>query len=206
MPDAQLCQDLGVDAIGLNFYAKSLRCIDSQLASELVAQLDTPLAKVGVFVNNSAERINELAEKCQLDYIQLHGAETTKMIAQIELPVIRAIPWAGIEQTKTDCEAWADAGVVAVLLDSVKGKQFGGTGQAIDWAKAAALDIDIPLILAGGLQPANVQQAIELVQPAAVDTASGTEDLPGKKSRQLLCDFVHNAQAALDKIDSTNNR
>jgi len=201
--DAVHCQMCGADAVGLNFYARSLRSIDQDTAIAIADSLDPSVAKVGVFVDETAATINQISRQCQLDYVQLHGNESTELLREIELPVIRAIRWRDLVATQTDCIQWQQAGAAAILLDAQHGRQFGGTGTTIDWNGASKLESELPLILAGGLDPDNVADAISIVRPSAADSASGTESLPGKKEPDTVRRFIRSALTAFKSISNS---
>ena len=199
--DACLVAEAGADAIGLNFYAKSKRYVAREIAKEIAAELPASVAKVGVFVNASAGEIRELASEVPLDYVQLHGDEPTEMIAELApLQVIRAlrIRDSSLEPVQSFLDASGlTPNLKAILLDAYSSSEYGGTGQSLDWealADSRELFRDLAIVLAGGLTPDNVAQAIRLAQPFAVDTASGVESSPGVKDAQKVKAFVQNAK------------
>lgn len=203
--DAAAAVSAGADAIGLNFYAPSSRYVDEKQAATLVAALPPGVCKVGLFVNSSLEQILTLQSRLGLDLIQLHGDETPEFVGQLgETPVLKAFRLAPGEVDKvvefvSACQA-AAAPLAGVLIDAYDASQFGGTGQKADWHGAAELRAklgDLPLILAGGLTPNNVAEAIAAVKPYGVDTASGVEVTRGQKDGSLSAAFVRAARAAL---------
>lgn len=201
----------GADAIGLNFYRPSVRYVDpdspqtrqlSRLASE------AGLFRVGVFVNEPAETIEQVAGSVGLDAIQLHGDEPIEtagqlrsmlnlgLIRAIKLPLGRLSPATISEKTG----GWIEAGW-HLLMDADAGAAHGGSGQSLHWRSLgvwAEQNPDVGWTLAGGLTPENVAQAIEESAAASVDTASGVEELRGVKSQWLIRRFVVEARAALD--------
>lgn len=198
--DAKAAVELGADILGLNFFAQSPRYVTIAHALEIAAQ--TPCT-AGVFVNEAAAKVSQVAAEVGLDWVQLHGDEPAELLADIddELPIIRArtLSSQGLVGVLDDLLACERAGRLpdAVLIDATVPGQYGGTGKTVDWA---ALDDhnellrEIPLILAGGLTPENVCQAITTVMPAAVDTASGVEASPGVKDVEKMRSFMQAAK------------
>jgi phosphoribosylanthranilate isomerase len=202
--DAREAADAGADAIGLNFYSGSPRCISEETAEEIVRILPADVAKVGVFVNMPSSDVARLADRLRLDWIQLHGDEPPEVIAELKpRRVIRALPCGkgglpAVVQYLEKCES--EGGLPdALLADAAAGSAYGGTGLTAEWGQLVPPRSwlhSIPLILAGGLRPDNIASAIATVQPDAVDTASGVEVSPGKKDRDRLHAFVNTARHA----------
>lgn len=201
--DAQCAAAAGADAIGLNFYPQSKRCVDVDRAQQIAASLPQSVTKVGVFVNTEMDEVRRIAVATGLDAIQLHGDEPPSAIAQLkEWKVIRAFrPRSeGLDQVAAYLASCANRLPTAVLVDAHVAGEFGGTGARADWSALAAPRAwlgDTPLILAGGLTPENVAEAIALVRPSGVDTASGVESSPGVKDPSRVEAFVASALAAL---------
>lgn len=201
---ARVAHESGADAIGLNFYERSLRSVTIDQAQSVCEALPESVARVGVFVNLAAEPINEIARAVQLDWVQLHGDEKPELIPEIECDVIRAVrvdPRAVLDSDSGELEAiesWIEAGAKKILLDARSPKGYGGTGETIDWDSVGKLKLSVPLILAGGLNQWNVAQAIRLAKPAGVDTASGVERFPAGKDPQMIRAFASNAVLAFD--------
>ena len=191
--DALKACEFGADAIGLNFYAKSLRSVTTAAAKELVDQLPSDLTKVGVFVNEAANTVNEICTECRLDYAQLHGDESPDLIQDLSFKAIRAIRVSNYETAKNEINDWITKGITAVLLDAAAGRQYGGTGKQLDWEPISDLQLDVPLILAGGLNCDNVSRAISVAKPNAVDVASGIEKFPGSKDHGQMQAFISSA-------------
>ncbi|MCC7474469.1 MAG: phosphoribosylanthranilate isomerase [Pirellulales bacterium] len=204
--DARLAIDAGADALGFNFFSKSQRFVDVTTARSIVNELLQEVFKIGVFVNLPVEEVIRLVNDVRLDAIQLHGDEPPLFLAQLpaSVPIIRA--WRAsrenliaLETYLADCK---QAGRLpdALLLDADSKTDFGGTGEVADWnaiaSRSEALR-KLPVILAGGLNPTNVATAIQTVQPDGVDVASGVESSPGKKSEDLVRQFVSKAREAL---------
>jgi len=202
--DARAVARAGAGAAGLNFYAKSPRCVSPDGAREILAALPASMVKVGVFVNAEAEEVGRLFDELRLDLIQLHGDEPPEYLARLGgRPVMRAfrVDKSGLA-TVTDylqkCRALGAEPVLA-LFDAPAGRLYGGTGKSADWKIArefAALPDAPPLVLAGGLTPENVAEAIRAVRPAAVDVAGGVESSPGRKDPARVEAFVRAAEAA----------
>ncbi|MFT7642597.1 MAG: phosphoribosylanthranilate isomerase, partial [Pirellulaceae bacterium] len=189
------------DAIGLNFYANSPRYLSPLKAREIGRGL--PLIRVGVFVNEPESKLREIAAIAELDYLQLHGDEAPALIASLKgLRVIRAFRCqndglAPIISYLTECEK-LNSTPIAILLDAYSPKAFGGTGKVIDWQSIRSLrdqiSSEISIILAGGLNPENVAEAIRVSEADGVDTASGVENSSGSKDPDLVARFVKNAK------------
>jgi phosphoribosylanthranilate isomerase len=201
--DADRTVRAGADAIGLNFYPHSPRCVDLLEAAAIVRILPPAVAAVGVFVNEPIERVIQVADQLGLQYLQLHGDESPEYVARLApRRVIRAFrlresasPLLGYV---SECQR-NQIGLAAVLVDSYQSGDLGGTGRLGNWGLAAIIAKqvgELPLILAGGLSPENVASAIEQVWPAAVDVASGVECEPGRKDDERMRQFVSAARAA----------
>jgi len=205
-PDAIVAAALGADAIGLNFYEASPRYLPPSLARNVAAAIPRSVAKVGVFVNPTADEVNRLADRLQLDFIQLSGDEPPELIAELAgRNVIKCLRFGadGIQPFAEflDDAAHRKAMLAAVLIDASETAQFGGTGRTVDWERLVP-ELNrisrhrIPVMLAGGLKPENVAEAIGTVRPAAVDVASGVEYAPGRKDALLVSQFIDAANDA----------
>ena len=188
----------------------------------------TPASKtIGVFVNHSIQEIVALATQLKLDGIQLHGDETIGFFGDLKPAIeiafedpnhrpfyIRAVRTqpavkknkpadrgGEIQRVKQEIADWTGAGVDLILLDAASAKEFGGTGKTIDWTLVPNFQSEIqqPIVLAGGLTPINVCEAIQISQVKIVDTASGVESEPGVKLKQSVIEFVNNAKAAYNQ-------
>lgn len=189
--DALLSAQFGADALGFNFYAKSPRYIAPEKAREIAEQLPPEVLKVGVFVNESLEKIIETAEIAKLGAIQLHGEETPEFVREIKaktkLEIIKAFRVSPEFEPEDVLRCEADA----ILLDAYSPKEHGGTGETFDWKIAGKVREIFPkMYLAGGLSAENVAEAIENVQPFAVDACSCLEIRKGFKDAQKLKDFI----------------
>jgi phosphoribosylanthranilate isomerase len=169
--------DAGANAIGFVFWPKSPRCIDPYRARAIAAQLPPFVTAVGLFVNQPREYVNAVASLVRLGAVQLHGDETPEFAASIAAPVIKAL-------SVDDAQAWP-AGAT-LLLDAHDPVQRGGTGRTIDWIAAAAIAARRRVLLAGGLTPDNVADAIAQVRPFGIDVSSGVERAPGVKDHRRL--------------------
>jgi len=213
--DAQAAVNAGADAVGLNFYEHSPRCVDRRTARQIASAMSSGMACVGVFVNETAETILPLADEVGLDWIQLHGDEPPELVGLLkDRKVIRALrlnvadglteETGKVARYLRECRVHGQL-PDAVMLDARVAGSFGGTGRSLDWqALAPPRDwlCDLPLVLAGGLTPDNVSEAVDAMQPQAVDVASGVESSPGRKDPLLVERFVRAARAALTQIDS----
>jgi len=186
--DACLAAELGAHAIGLNFYPESPRSISPFAARNILRELPPLVSSVGIFVNWTPEPVIALSQALRLSAAQLHGDETPQTVAEVskKIPVIKALR---IEKGSAPIGLPHHRAAAAFLLDAASPGKFGGTGVTTDWAQARALAESHRIILAGGLTPENVAEAILAVRPFAVDVASGVEALPGKKDPDKLRAF-----------------
>ena len=177
LEDAEAAVEAGASAIGFVFWPKSPRFIDPHRARAIAARLRPFVTPVGLFVNQPREHVTAVASLVRLGAVQLHGDETPEFAESIAAPVIRALP---IEKV----DAWPEG--TTLLLDAHDPVQRGGTGRTIDWTAAAAIASRRRVLLAGGLTPENVAEAIAQVRPFGVDVSSGVERAPGIKDHQRL--------------------
>jgi phosphoribosylanthranilate isomerase len=201
--DALAAAEAGADAIGLNFYARSPRHVAEATALELAQAIPPHVAKVGVFVNETVDRTVQIANRLGLDFIQLHGDEPPRRIAELAPHrVIRAFrPRGGFEPLLAYVSACVHLGCppAAVLVDAYDLGSYGGTGKLANWDMVREIQLSLgttPVILAGGLSRENVAEAIERAHPAAVDVASGVEQVPGRKDAEQMRQFVRAARNA----------
>ncbi|MGA8571570.1 MAG: phosphoribosylanthranilate isomerase [Desulfobaccales bacterium] len=185
--DARLASELGADALGFIFHPASPRRVAPGAAREIIRQLPPLVLSVGVFVDEEAAVVRELAARLGLDWVQLHGRESPEYCLSLGRRVLKGFRIEN-ESSLGALAAYRDA-VQAFLLDTYKSGQAGGTGETFDWRLARRAQEFGPIVLAGGLTPANVAQAIEVARPQAVDVASGVEAAPGKKDPEKLRDF-----------------
>lgn len=205
--DALAAAELGADLLGFNFYPKSPRYLAPETCREMTAVLRQTyprLTLVGVFVNAPVAETRAILETCQLDLAQLHGDETPEILAELGSRAFKAIRLSASESVDESVFAFVSVPQSvsplspALLVDAAVKGLYGGSGVTTDWAKAAELSQRIPLLLAGGLTPGNVAQAIEQVRPWGVDTASGVESSPGVKDAVRMRDFA----AAVREMDN----
>jgi phosphoribosylanthranilate isomerase len=188
--DARHAAACGADALGFVFYAQSPRCLSPETAREIIAELPPFITTVGLFVNETPERIRQIAGFCGLDILQLHGDEPPQQCLFPPYRVVKAL-------RVKDAASLARRGeyaVAALLLDAWVAGVYGGTGQAFDWKLAAQVACEQPVILAGGLTAENVAEAVRAVRPYAVDVSSGVEAAPGKKDPQKVAEFIRRAK------------
>ncbi len=182
--DALLCQSFGADALGFIFYPGSKRYISPVDASKIIENLSPFIMKVGVFVNESSERISSIASKLKLNAVQLHGDETPKFINEVNFPVIKSFRITD----RFDFSNLNEYKNVYYLLDSFSISQFGGTGNKFDW-KLIPENLKSKIILAGGISADNIEEIFTKIKPAAVDLSSSLESEPGKKDKDKVQEF-----------------
>jgi phosphoribosylanthranilate isomerase len=192
LEDARLAVSLGADALGFNFYEKSSRCLSPSDAWNILRKLPALVSTVGVFVNWDDSSILALAKSLRLSAVQLHGDESEVIAARCAkfFPVIKAF-CTGPKFSLGELRRYTAA--ASFLLDAAPSTEgssiYGGTGQLANWKVAARAAKKFPVLLAGGLTPENVGEAIVVVRPYAVDVASGVESRPGKKDPGKLRAF-----------------
>ncbi|HTQ39559.1 MAG TPA: phosphoribosylanthranilate isomerase [Pirellulales bacterium] len=224
--DAEAVVEAGADAIGLNFYSGSKRCVSLQQAWEIAHAIPSHVQKVGVFVNPLGEDVDDAMTAAALDMVQFHGKESPEFLAAFgkthTIPMIKALRWEQdgrlMDNYLKHCvelgckQSW-------VLIDSWDNDLFGGTGIPLKWDTIAMWQKHgdtlsrwqqlrprvnpasaVSIILAGGLSPKNVATAIQTARPIAVDTASGVESAPGKKDPAKVKAFIDEAKRAFDEV------
>ncbi len=186
--DASLAVELGVAAIGFIF-AKSPRQITPQKARDIIHVLAPFVKTVGVFVNEESDEIKKIQHYCGFDLVQLHGDESPDLCHELMPATIKALR---IKDASSIQSSLAYQGSVrALLLDTYAKDKAGGTGTTFDWQLAIKIKKrGIPIILAGGLGPLNIEDAVRTVRPYGVDVNSGVEQSPGKKSHKLMKDLM----------------
>ncbi len=191
--DALTASRLGVHALGFIFAKESARYIAPDLASRIIAELPPFVLKVGVFINEEEENINNIISLCKLEIIQLHGDESAKFCNKFhgKTRVIKSI---SVKKDSVLRMVEKYNSVDAILLDTHDDKLKGGTGKSFDWEIAKeAKSFGKPIILSGGLNPQNIKEAIADVNPYAVDVSSGIEKSPGIKDHELMAKFLASA-------------
>ena len=181
LSDAQAAAVHGASAIGFIFYEKSSRAISIEDAKFISGHLSNDISKVGVFVNHDKAFIEEAIHSVSLNIIQLHGDESANFCNQFEVPVLKAVRI----KNEASLSVMDQYNVAGFLLDTFSNQQYGGTGETFDWSLINE-QIDTPIILSGGLNPDNILDAIDSVNPAAIDVNSGVELSPGKKDHQKI--------------------
>ena len=194
LADAHHAVAEGATALGFVFWRESPRYVEPELAAQIVATLPAGVTPVGVFVNASTDTIRQTAEAAGLGVVQLHGDETPAVAEVLEPRVWRAVP---VDTPAADLDAWPKGTVF--LLDAKDPVRRGGTGRLVDWQLARALAMARPIVLAGGLTPDNVGEAIGAVRPFGVDVSSGVEQAPGLKDPDKVARFIANARRAFDE-------
>lgn len=194
--DAEEALALGVDALGLNFWPGTPRVIKAELGREIAALARGRALIIGVFVDASREEILRVHDAVGLDEVQLHGSEPPELLRSLGLPAYKALGVADDESEAALLQRIARYPGEKLLLDTkVRGAMPGGTGARFDWALAEPVAKTRALILAGGLHPGNVREAIERVSPSWVDTASGVEvGTAGVKDAELMRAFIEAAR------------
>ncbi|CAC9545614.1 Phosphoribosylanthranilate isomerase (EC 5.3.1.24) [uncultured Gammaproteobacteria bacterium] len=193
--NARAAAFLGIDAIGLVFYDKSPRHVEVETALEIVNALPPLINRVGLFVNADSGFIDEVLCEVPLDTLQFHGNESPLECSQYAMPFIKALHVHADTDIIKMAEDYHQAS--GLLLDAFSQDAYGGTGENFDWS-LAKVDIDLPIILAGGLTPDTVSAAVRQVNPYAVDVSSGVESEKGIKDidkiKQLLANIDSLAQ------------
>jgi len=193
--DAGAAAEAGADALGFMFYEPSPRHVTCAQAAEIIRGLPPFVAKVGVFVDPTEELVHRAVAECGLDTLQFHGHEPPKFCRKFGLKVIKAFRIRDLDSLQslpayaTDADAW--------LLDRFVPGQPGGTGARFNWDLALeAKKLGRPIVLAGGLTPENVGEAVRQVRPFAVDVSSGVEAAPGQKDLRKMRAFIGAAKGA----------
>jgi phosphoribosylanthranilate isomerase len=190
LDDARYASACGADALGFVFYKDSPRCVDPGQAQRIIAELPPMITTVGLFVNESPDRIRQTVEFCGLNAVQLHGDEKPDQCCYAPYRVIKALRL----RPGIDDSVFSSYQVSALLLDAYVPDKPGGTGQRCDWDRAKKIASRHRVILAGGLNPDNVTEAVRQVQPYAVDVSSGVEIKPGQKDPEKVASFIRMAR------------
>lgn len=185
--DAAAAAALGADAIGLVFYAKSKRCVTVAQAREIVRVLPPFVSVVALFVNEEAARIHDILGQVPVDVIQFHGDEDDAFCVQFRRPYLKAVRVQNAEDIQTACAQFPNAR--ALLFDAYHPTEYGGTGQQFDWTLLPK-QLDKPWVLAGGLTPENVAEAVRVSGAAAVDVSGGVEVSGGIKDHDKIAAFL----------------
>lgn len=191
--DAHMAVAAGADMIGLNFYPPSPRYVTPEQAQAIVARLPADVPAVGVFVNASLDEVIRVAQTSGVQIVQLHGDESPAMCQQLPWRIVKTFRFTDQVQP----EMMRQYRVEAFLIEGFHATVYGGGGAQADWPRVAALHHYGRIILAGGLTPENVREAIRIVHPYAVDVCSGVEATPGTKDWLKVEAFIHNAKDAV---------
>lgn len=198
LEDARYCAGAGADFVGFVQYPDSPRYIGPEAVREITEWLYGP-EPVGVFVNESAERVNEIVAAAGFTWAQLHGTESPETCAAVSVPVIKAIRVmhdASAEQLRAMMEPYRDV-VKLFLLDTHHTSLWGGTGESFNWRLARELSADFPLIVSGGIGAHNVAEALATLRPHGIDLSSSVESAPGVKDFERLGAFFEAFDAAV---------
>lgn len=190
LEDALVAVEAGADALGFVFHDDSPRHVTPDEAAGIIAALPPFIQTVGLFVNRPIEYVKDTAARCRIDLVQLHGDEPPEFCDAVERRVIKAFR----VQDITSLDSIRNYRVAAHLLDAYSPTAYGGTGLTFNWDIATVAREFGPVILAGGLTPDNVRDAIETVQPYAVDVSGGVESAPGRKDPEKVREFIRRAK------------
>jgi phosphoribosylanthranilate isomerase len=211
LEDAQAAVEAGADALGFVFYEKSPRRVNPEIARDIVRQLPAQVEKVGVFVDQSEDSICEVADRVGLTAVQMHGNNEDPHVGDLvvarrrDLKVLVAISMHGAKPEDW-AMMWGPESVYAFLLDSGSPSKLGGTGMTFDWS-AAKPSADVignlgRIIVAGGLVPQNVSDAIRILKPWGVDVSSGVEASPGNKDPEKVRAFIRAVREKSGSVDA----
>ncbi len=190
-PDALAAVEAGADALGFMFYEPSPRNVSIRQATEIIRELSPFIIKVGVFVDAPEDLVMRAISDCGLNMLQFHGNETPEYCTQFGLMSMKAFRI----RDASSLESLQQYPTEAYLLDAFVADKLGGTGEKFNWELAIeAKKLGRPIFLAGGLTPANVAEAVRMVQPYAVDVSSGVEAAPGKKDHDKIREFIRAAK------------
>lgn len=203
--DALVAVDAGADAVGFVFYENSPRCVRVDAVREIAGQLPGRIDKIGVFVNESPERVMQISDEAGLTAVQFHGDEYKESQRySVGGKVFFCVPMAEILHSPERSGMPHLPKAAAVILDSGNKEQRGGTGRAFAWDEAqgfvSALREQYPVVIAGGLTPSNVASALACLKPWGVDVVSGVECRPGKKDPEKVRAFVRAVREADRKV------
>ncbi len=205
LEDALVAIDAGADFLGFICYPPSPRYLPPGKIAEILSNIQYPISTVGVFVNESLESVRKILKDTGLDLAQVHGEESAEFVKQLDGRAFKALRPTSLAEAETDAQRFAPKAPLAplgpvygpdLLVDAYHPDVYGGTGHRADWDIAAALASTCRLLLAGGLNPNNVAEAIGRVQPWGVDVSSGVEREPGRKDHDAVRAFVANAKSA----------
>lgn len=202
--DAKHAVENGATALGFVLWPHSPRFVSNRKVAEIVRALPASIVTVGVFVNEPPEGIALTLERTGLQVAQLHGDETTTHASALDWPTWKIWKSVTLDAVDDVIEAWPRE--TTFLVDAADPVRRGGTGQAVDWTRAAALARRRNILLAGGLTPDNVAEAIKAVRPYGVDVSSGVEDAPGLKNAKRVTRFLANARRAAAELEYADQK
>ena len=197
LAEAKHAVDAGATALGFVLWPRSPRFVSDRQVEQIVASLPASVITVGVFVNQSLDGILLTMARTGLTMVQLHGDEPSLYASAISWPILKSVT---LDKGDGLVEGWPAE--TTFLVDAADPQRRGGTGEAVDWTKAATLARLRRTVLAGGLTPENVEEAIATVQPYGVDVSSGVEDGPGLKNAKKVARFLANAQRGMARLQS----
>ena len=199
LDDAMRAAELGADAIGFVFYSDSPRAVDPRVVKGIVRRLPPFVTSVGVFASASHHEIIEIVDVCGLDVIQIQGDESPEFCDKLGSRVIKAIR----VRDSSSLEKMKLYSVRAFVLDTYREEALGGTGKTFDWSLALDAKRYGSIILAGGLTPENIQDAVDTVRPVGVDVSSGVEKKVGIKDPEKVKKFIRTAKEAFSQLSSS---
>ena len=194
LSDALHAVEHGAGALGFVFWPQSSRHINPERAAAIIAALPPRIGAVGVFVNEPVEGIRAIVAQTGINMVQLHGDEAAAYADALDWPVLRAVT---VDQVEQASAAWPPG--TTFLMDAADPVRRGGTGKTINWQQAASAARARRIVLAGGLTPDNVADAIGRVRPFGVDVSSGVEDAPGVKNADKVARFLASARSAFER-------
>ena len=192
LEDARSAVSYGANALGFMMYEKSPRKIVKEEVLEIIKELPEEVIPVMVFVNPSSEYVERCLEVSSKLIPQFHGDETPAFCSSFGRDFLKALRVSGKEDLQTIFESYSKSWML--LLDSYQKNDFGGTGKTFEWKNLKGKELNKPYLLAGGLNPKNVEKALSLVSCAGLDVSSGVESSPGKKDSIKLKKFIETAR------------
>ncbi len=188
--------EAGADALGFVFFQGSPRNISPEQTADIIRRVPPFVQTVGLFVNEELATVNSIADQCGLDIVQLHGEEPPDFCDAVKRRIIKAFR----VKDAASLDTMVNYRVAACLLDAWSPAAHGGTGTTFNWEIAAGAAASRTIILAGGLTPENVAEAVAAVKPYAVDVSSGVESAPGKKDAVLVSRFISSIRSLQHEI------
>ena len=197
LADARYASGAGADFLGFIQHEESPRFVEPKLAKDIIVWL-YGAKTVGVFVNKRSDEVNRISDMAGFDYVKLHGDESPEYCEWIDRPIIKVLrvqPGWTADHIQEAAAPYLELAEY-FLLDTHSPSEYGGTGDAFDWTILEYLDLGLPFFLAGGLNPENVESAIQLASPYAIDVSSGIESAPGQKDFDKIDAFMETALEA----------